>query len=97
MAEKTVHSELKLQSKTEELIARMERLNLAEYVEMLHDPKRLIWINFLAGTARGIGMAVGFTLLGALVIYFLQHLVRLNLPVISDFIADIIRMVREQS
>jgi len=88
---------LEFQSKTEELIARMERLNLAEYVEMLHDPKRLIWTNFLAGTARGIGMAVGFTLLSALLIYFLKHLVRLNLPVISDFIADLIRMVREQS
>lgn len=97
MSKEPDNSVLKLQSKTEELIARMERLNLAEYVEMLHDPKRLIWINFLAGAARGIGMAVGFTLLGALVIYFLKHLVRLNLPVISDFIADLIRMVREQS
>jgi len=75
----------------------MERLNLAEYVEMLRDPKRLLWTNFLAGAARGVGMAVGFTLLGAIIIYILQRLVLLNLPVLSDFIADIIRMVREQS
>lgn len=86
-----------LQDKTAELIGRMERLNLAEYVEMLRDPKRLLWTNFLAGAARGVGMAVGFTLLGAIIIYILQRLVLLNLPVLSDFIADIIRMVREQS
>lgn len=96
MVDKLDQSKL-LQSKTEELVARMERLNLAEYVEMLRDPKRLFWINLLAGLARGFGMALGFTLLSALVIYFLQYLIRLNLPVISDFIADIIRMVREQS
>ncbi|MDS1029612.1 DUF5665 domain-containing protein [Bacillota bacterium LX-D] len=86
-----------LQSKTNELIKRMEKLNLAEYVEMLRDPKRLLWTNFLAGAARGIGMAVGFTLLGALVIYLLQRVVLLNLPGISNFLADIIRMVQEQS
>lgn len=97
MGDQPKTSELLLQNKTEELVARMERLNLAEYVEMLRDPKRLFWINFLAGAARGLGMAIGFTLLGALIIYFLQRLVLLNLPVISDFIADIIRMVREQS
>jgi hypothetical protein len=97
MCDQPEKDELFLQRKTEELVARMERLNLAEYVEMLRDPKRLFWINFFAGAARGLGMAIGFTLLGALIIYFLQRLVLLNLPVISDFIADIIRMVREQS
>lgn len=96
MSDKPEQREL-LENKTEELVSRMERLNLAEYVEMLHDPKKLFWTNFLAGIARGLGMAVGFTILGALVVYFLQYVVRLNLPVISDFIADVIRMVREQS
>ena len=82
--------------KAEELISRMESLQLAEYVEMLHDPKRLVRINFLAGLARGLGMAVGFTLLGALVIYLLQKVVLLNMPVISDFIAQLVRLVLEK-
>jgi len=59
-------------------------------------PARMLWINFLAGLARGLGMAVGFTLLGALVLYFLQKAVMLNLPLISDFIAEIIRMVQHR-
>ncbi|NLC76532.1 MAG: hypothetical protein GX750_02795 [Clostridia bacterium] len=86
----------KLQQKTEELVTRMERLRLAEYVEMFNDPKRLWKINFLAGLARGLGTAVGFTILGALVLYLLQRLVLLNLPVIGDFIAHLVRLVLER-
>lgn len=86
----------KLQEKTEELINRMESLRLAEYVEMLHDPKRLWKVNFLAGLARGLGAAVGFTVLGAVVLYLLQRLVLLNLPLIGDFIAELVRLVMER-
>lgn len=86
----------KLLQKTEELVTRMERLRLAEYVEMMNDPKRLWKINFLAGLARGFGTAVGFTILGALVLYLLQRLVLLKLPVIGDFIADLVRLVLER-
>lgn len=86
----------RLQEKTEELIRRIENLRLAEYVEMMHDPKRLWRINFLAGLARGLGTAVGFTLLGALVLYILQRLVLLNLPLIGDFIAELVRIVNQQ-
>nr|WP_246451982.1 DUF5665 domain-containing protein [Alkalicella caledoniensis] len=75
----------------------MERMQLAEYMNMLNDPKRYLMVNFLGGVARGLGMAVGFTLLGALVIYFLQRVVLLNLPVIGDFIADIVRLVQNQT
>ncbi|MGI6143241.1 MAG: DUF5665 domain-containing protein, partial [bacterium] len=38
--------------------------------------------------------AVGFTLLGALLLYFLGRLV--NLPLIGSFIAEIVRIVQYQ-
>ncbi len=85
-----------LERKSEELIARMEKLHLAEYVDMLQSPRRLWKLNFFAGIARGLGMAVGFTILGAIVLYLLQKLVAFNLPVIGDFIADIVRIVLER-
>ena len=75
-----------LKEKVEELSLNLERMKLAEYVELLNNPKRLLFINFISGLARGLGIAVGFTLLGALVLYILQRLVVLNLPVVSDFI-----------
>lgn len=85
-----------LRQKIEELSIHIEKLNLAEYLEVLRNPNRLIYTNFLAGIARGLGMAVGFTLLGALVVYILQHLMLLRLPLIGDFIADIVKIVQDE-
>ncbi|KNZ70155.1 hypothetical protein Tfer_1024 [Thermincola ferriacetica] len=85
-----------LNKKIEELGLAMEKMKLAEYVELLNKPTRLFFINFFAGIARGLGMAIGFTLLGAILIYTLQRLQVLNLPVIGDFIADIVRIVQAQ-
>jgi len=86
-----------LQKKIEKLLLELERTRIAEYVEMLHNPGRLLWSNFIAGLARGLGTAVGFTLLGALLVYFLQRIVVWNLPLISDFIAQLIEMVLERT
>lgn len=82
-----------LKDKVEELTIAMEKMKLAEYVYLLKRPYRLMYINFLAGIARGLGMAIGFTILGALVLLVLQRLVLLNLPGISEFIATIVRLV----
>ena len=41
------------------------------------------------------GMAVGFTILGAVLLALLKQIVLLNLPLISDFIADLIQLVNE--
>lgn len=74
----------------------MEKMKLAEYVELLNQPARLFYINFFAGLARGIGMAVGFTILGAVLIYMLRRLEYLNIPVIGQFVAEIVRIVQVQ-
>ncbi len=85
-----------LSQKIDELSIRIEKLNLAEYLEILRNPKRLLYVNFLGGIARGFGTAIGFTLLGAFVIYILQRMVILKLPIIGTFIADIIKIVQKQ-
>lgn len=84
-----------LEKKLDQLSIYMEKMKLAEYVNLLHNPKRLIWVNFIAGIARGFGIAVGFTLLGAIAIIILQRLVGLNLPLVGDFIAELVRYVQE--
>ncbi len=86
----------KLTNKVEELSRNMERMSLAEYIEMLEHPGRLLYINFLFGIARGFGAAIGFTVLAALVLYFLQKVIMLNVPVIGEFIADIVAIVQTQ-
>lgn len=96
MKERTSHYlEQKLIEKVQQLSISMEKMKLAEYVELLSKPKRLLWINFIAGIARGFGTAIGFTILGALVIILLRDLNVLRLPVIGGFIAEIVRIVQE--
>ena len=86
----------KLNRKIDEIILAMEKLGIAEYVNMLNNPRRLFFINFWSGLVRGFGMAIGFTILAALVIYILQKLVILNMPLIGRFIADIISIVQHE-
>ena len=74
----------------------MERLQLAEYVRYVHDRKKLFWRHFWSGVARGIGAAVGFTVLGAILVLILQDLARRNLPLIGDALAQIVSVVQRQ-
>lgn len=83
-----------LEKKITQLSINMEKMKLAEYVELLEQPYRLLYVNFLSGIARGVGIAIGFTLLGALLVVILQRLVMLNLPVIGEFIAEIVKIVQ---
>lgn len=74
----------------------LEKFNLAEYISLLNNPRRYLLLNFTAGLFRGLGFGLGATLLAALLIYLLQRLVVLNLPLIGDFIAELIEIVNEQ-
>lgn len=86
----------KMNQKLDEISMSMEKLGIAEYVEMLKNPRRLFFINFWAGISRGFGMAIGFTILAAIVIYLMQKLIVLNVPLIGDFIADLVNIVQIQ-
>jgi hypothetical protein len=92
-----LNSTKKLEGLVKKLSLDLEKMKLAEYVELLNNPKKLLWINFISGIARGLGTAIGFSILFALLLYFLQKIVVLNLPLISDFIADIVRMVQNNA
>lgn len=77
-------------------VAAMERLRLADYVRYVDDRRRMFWSNFWGGVARGVGMAVGFTILGALLVLILRDLAQRNLPLIGDALAQIVNVVQRQ-
>ena len=85
-----------LQKHIEEIALNLEKSKIAEYVDIMNDKKRLIYINFIGGLARGFGMAIGFTLLGAVALYFLQRMITWNLPLIGDFISEIVKIVQDK-
>ncbi len=84
----------RLEQVTEELTRVMEKTRIAEYVQYLEHPFRLLWTNFLIGVARGLGSTIGLAVVLGILVYFIQKLVMLNLPGISDFVADLIVMIQ---
>jgi len=85
-----------LEKRIEQLANNLEKAKIHEYVDFVSNKKKLLYVNFLGGVARGFGMAIGFTILGALVIYFLRQLISWNIPLIGDFIAEIVKIVQER-
>ena len=49
---------------------------------------------FIGGILRGIGAMLGFALMGTVGVWILQYLAERNLPIISDFLAEVVTMVR---
>lgn len=74
---------------TERLIYILERINLSGYIEYLNNPKRLLWTNFIIGVARGIGYAIGFGLIGGLIVYIVIETGFMNSPNIREFLRKI--------
>ncbi|MCM3205942.1 DUF5665 domain-containing protein [Paenibacillus illinoisensis] len=85
-----------LHTLTNRLANELERSRIAQYTELLNRPWKLIGLNLLSGAARGVGIAIGFTFFAATIIYVLQVLGALNLPIVGDYIADIVRIVQRQ-
>ncbi|NMB00660.1 MAG: hypothetical protein GX971_03930 [Firmicutes bacterium] len=80
----------------EKLIIALEKSSIAEYIELYRRPRRLLYLNFLAGIARGFGLAIGFTVVGAFFLYGLGKIASLNLPLVGNFIAEITRIVQNE-
>lgn len=72
------------------LALRLEQTNLADYVELTRKPGKMMWTNFLAGMARGIGLFVGGGIMGAVTLALLTwsvyHLLKVfdMIPVVNE-------------
>ena len=74
----------------------LERMQLDDYLEYVSNRRRMIVNNLLYGIVRGFGFTLGFTVLGALVIVLLKNLVSENIPLIGDFLAEVIHAIEER-
>jgi hypothetical protein len=61
-------------------------------------PFRFLMFNFVLGMFRGLGIAVGMTIIFALLAYLLSRVLTpiVSLPVIGQFVAEIIKIVEGQ-
>lgn len=77
----------------EHLAQRLELMHLEAYLRYVHDWRKRLFFDFLSGIARGVGFSLGFSVLGALLLYILKNITLSNLPVIGKFLAELVRIV----
>lgn len=82
-----------LNSSIEKLNKMLEEGNFVELTYLLGNKKELIIRNLMAGIFRGIGIGIGVTVITAILVMILQKIVTLNIPVIGEYIADIVEIV----
>ena len=83
-----------LEKNIENLNNKLTKNNIIELSEVIGNWKKLIWRNFISGIAKGVGIGIGFSIVTAIIIIILQRIITLNIPVISQYIADIIEIVQ---
>ena len=99
--------EEKLNNNLEKLNYSLEKSNIFDLMELLGSKRKLFVRNFISGISKGIGIGIGFTVLSggrtalfrmitAILIIILQKIVTLNIPVIGDYIADIVDIVQSK-
>lgn len=70
--------------KMDKILEKLKRVELQEFTNYLHSPWRILWANFLAGTARGLGFIIGVAVVLALV-GFIMTKVLSQIPVVGEF------------
>ena len=76
-----------------ELVKVFEAAGVIDFLTYLQSGKRLMWINFKAGIAKGLGITLGMTVVLGLLIWVLTLLVKL--PVVGDYFRDTKQYVTE--
>ena len=64
-----------------------------DYYHLRNRPWRNIGLGLVNGMARGLGFAVGLTVLAFILVSIIQSLNLLNIPIIGDFLADLLEYI----
>lgn len=84
-----------LNQKLDQVNEILTKSKVEELATIIGDKKQILIRNLLAGISKGVGIGIGFTIITAILILVLQQIVKLNIPVIGQFIADIMDIVEQ--
>lgn len=76
------------------LIETFQKSNIEEWTYIFGSKKEIIKRNLIAGIFRGVGIGIGVTIITAILVIILQKIVTLNIPIIGEYIADIVEIVQ---
>jgi Domain of unknown function (DUF5665) len=79
----------------EKLAGHFEKVTVQDYLRFVGNPWKVLWVNLLAGIMRGFGLAIGATLILAVIMIvltkILSHLI--TLPFVGQQVAQLVEMV----
>lgn len=78
----------------EKLNNSLENSRIEELIDLLGSKRKIFFRNLIAGVSKGLGFSIGFYIITAILIYILQYIVKLNIPIIGKYIADIVEIVQ---
>lgn len=84
----------KINQKIDNINKKLDKSGIMEMSYIMGSKKEIIKRNLIAGMSRGIGIGIGITLISSIIVYFLQKLIKLNIPVLGEYIADIVEIVQ---
>ena len=73
-------------SPEKELVKVLDAAQVVDFLEYLQSGKRVVWVNFKAGVAKGFGVTVGMTVVLAVIVWVLTMLV--DLPLVGEYFTD---------
>ncbi len=83
------------------LAHRLEADNVAQFVTMTQRPWRMMWVNLMAGLARGVGIFLGAGVMGALAlaiatwgVYYLLKVFDM-IPVVSEMTKSVQDLIKD--
>lgn len=72
----------------------LNKNKILDLIELTGDTKKFLFRNFTSGIVKGMGVGIGVTIITAIIIYILQKIIKLNIPIISKYISDIVEIVQ---
>jgi len=70
-------------SPEKELVKVFEAAGVVDFLDYLQSGKKIMWINFKAGVARGLGISVGMTVILGILVWVLSLL--MDLPLVGAY------------
>lgn len=88
---------LQATERIESLLTRYRLEQFYEYEEFKRAPRKMMFVNLLLGIARGVGFFLGVSFIGAIAIWIISWMLSgvLEIPVIGQFVAEIIKSAEE--
>lgn len=85
----------KINKKIDKINESLEKANIIEFSYIFGNKKEILKRNLIAGISRGVGIGIGITIITAIIVIILRRLIMLNIPIIGDYIADIVEIVEK--